>query len=74
YRSQPLHEWIYMGMKQITGSGGNPSVFRLAHDEDGLWLDNFWALPDHEWYPVYEFVFRLRPRSSEQTTTAEVHP
>ena len=36
YRNQPLNEWIYMGMKQITDSDGKPDVFRLARYDDGL--------------------------------------
>ena len=60
YRNQPLNEWIYMGMKQITDSDGNPHVFKLARHDDGLWLHDHWALPDNEWNPDNKFVFRLR--------------
>ena len=60
YRNQPLNEWIYMGMKQITDSDGYPCVFELGRSGDGLWLDGFWARPDYEWAPGYAFVFRLR--------------
>ena len=60
YRNQPLNEWIYIGMKQVTGSGGHPSVFKLERLVDGLWLDDYWAEPDDEWYPGCKFVFRLR--------------
>lgn len=64
YQNQPLGEWIYMGMKQITGSGGGPCVFRLGRDGGGLWLRGDGALPDYEWRPGYEFVFRLRKSES----------
>ena len=60
YRNQPLNAWIYMGMKQITGSGGGPSVFRLGRSVDGLWLDDDWATPLDTWHPDLVFVFRLR--------------
>jgi hypothetical protein len=52
YRNQPLNEWIYMGMKQITDSDGRPNVFRLARHDDGLWLRGHWARPDNEWDPA----------------------
>ena len=60
YRNQPLNEWIYMGMKQITDSGGNSSVFRLERHDDGLWLCDYWAEPGDGGHPDYKFVFRLR--------------
>lgn len=49
-----------MGMKQITGSGGDPHVFLLGRGGDGLWLDGGWARPGSEWGSDNEFVFRLR--------------
>ena len=64
YQNQPLGEWIYMGMKQITDSGGRPSVFRLEHDDDGLWLYGDWAGPNREWYSDDKFVFCLRKSES----------
>jgi hypothetical protein len=64
YQDQPLGEWIYVGMKQITDSDGNPLVFWLARDADGLWLHDHWAKPDREWNPVDRFVFRLRKLDS----------
>jgi len=65
YQNQPLNEWIYIGMKQITDSGGRPDVFRLARNDRGLWLDDrSWAGPDDEWGPGGEFVFRFRKSNS----------
>lgn len=64
YRNQPLGEWIYIGMKQITDSDGDPSVFSLGHGGGGLWLSFDWARPSIEWSPSYEFVFRLRKTES----------
>lgn len=64
YRNQPLNEWIYMGMKQITDSVGFPFVFGLGRDNHGLWLHDFWAKPDNEWAPDLKFVFRLRKSES----------
>jgi len=39
YMDQPMNEWIYVGMKQISDSGGIPDVFELEHFDDGLWLN-----------------------------------
>lgn len=60
YKDQPLNEWVRIGMKQITDSDGDPSVFGLGRDDDGLWLHSTWARPDDEWYPDLESVFRVR--------------
>jgi hypothetical protein len=51
-------------MKQITVSGGDPDVFNLGRDEDGLWLHCAWARPGCTWNPVGEFVFRFRKSES----------
>ncbi|MDP1707249.1 MAG: hypothetical protein Q8L30_01730 [bacterium] len=64
YQNQPLNEWIYMGMKQITDSDGYPDVFELERDVDGLWLRDDGARPDRGWNPDRRFVFRLRKSES----------
>jgi len=60
YKDQPMDEWLYIGMKQITDSDGLPFVFGLYRGADGLWLDGLWANPDNTWLPGDEFVFSLR--------------
>lgn len=60
YKDQPLGEWVRIGMKQITDSAGDPNVFSLGRDDDGLWLSHAWAKPDRTWDPGIEFVFRFR--------------
>ncbi len=57
---QPLREWYYIGMKQITDRDGDPGVFELERDGDGLWLRSRWARSDRRWILDDEFVFRLR--------------
>jgi len=64
YTDQQTGEWFYVGMKQITDSDGRLYVFNRGRDEDGLWLDDYWARPDYEWSPGHEFVFCLPTRSS----------
>lgn len=64
YTDQPLGEWFYIAMKQISGRDGLPSVFRLGRYGDGLWLDDSWALPADGWFPGPGFVFRLRKLES----------
>jgi hypothetical protein len=60
YKNQPMNEWLYMGMKQITGRSGSPDVFELGRRGVGLWLDGRWAEPVSEWGPDDEFAFCLR--------------
>ncbi len=60
YKDQPLEEWVRIGMKQITGQGGDPDVFGLVRYDDGLWLYSGWALPGNAWNPGNGFVFRFR--------------
>lgn len=49
-----------MARHTITDSNGNPNVFNLERNEDGLWLNNNWANPDNRWNSENEFVFGLR--------------
>jgi hypothetical protein len=60
YKDQPMNEWLYMGMKPITDSDGNPAVFGLDRDTDGAWLYSRWAGPALQWGPERGFVFSLR--------------
>ncbi|OGF21620.1 hypothetical protein A2316_00950 [Candidatus Falkowbacteria bacterium RIFOXYB2_FULL_38_15] len=60
YADQPTDEYLYIGMKQIAGSGGYPDVFGLRRGDAGLWLDVDWAEPARRWSSVAQFVFRLR--------------
>jgi len=69
YTDQPMEEWFYVGMKQITDSGGRPGVFHLARNEDGLWLRDSWAAPDYKWRPHGEFVFSLRKSETQKPQT-----
>jgi hypothetical protein len=66
-KDQPLGEWYFIGMKQIAGRRGDPSVFYLVRNEDGLWLDDGWAFPVGKWNPDDEFVFALRKETETQT-------
>lgn len=56
---QPLNEWLYIGMPQITDSNGHPNVFRLDRRGDGSWLHGGWARSDSQWRPKSEFVFSV---------------
>jgi hypothetical protein len=62
YMDQPMNEWLYIAMKQITDRHGYPRVFCLVRYADGTWLRSYWAAPGSLWYPGYEFVFRLSKR------------
>lgn len=60
YTNQPMGEWFFIAMKQISDPDGGPSVFNLRHGDDGVWLYYHWAEPDDRWNPDNQFVFRLR--------------
>lgn len=62
YTNQPMNEYVYVGMKQISGSGGSPDVFVVERDDGGSWLNGGWAGPTGEWDAGSEFVFRLRKK------------
>jgi hypothetical protein len=59
YVNQPMNEWVFIGMKQIPARDGDPFVFDLERNEDGLWLNNNWADPEGGWSPGSEFIFYL---------------
>jgi len=57
---QPNGDWFYIGMKQISDSRGNPSVFDVSRDGDGkLRLSDGSATPDDPWSDINGFVFCL---------------
>lgn len=50
---------IWMSMKTIVGRDGDPSVFEVGCDDDGLWLDGGWAGPSGGWDPGFRVAFGL---------------
>lgn len=48
------------GVLYKTDRDGNPNVFNLNRNDDGLWLNNNWTNPTNRWNANYEFVFSLR--------------
>jgi hypothetical protein len=59
YADQPPSERLYVAMKPITASDGEPRIFVIAHSSDGLSLDAARARPDDRWAPDDTFVFCL---------------
>lgn len=72
YQDQPENEWLRIAMEPITDSGGNPRVFDLGRDGDGLWLSSSWAYPGREWNPDCKFVFRLRKSLDSSETSGDL--
>ena len=60
YTDQPMNEWVYVGMRPISGADGGSRVFRVERDDDGMWLSYGWADPTDVWFPSDQFLFRLR--------------
>jgi hypothetical protein len=48
------------GTSHKTDSDGDPNVFKLERNEDGLWLNDNWTNPDNHWNLDNKIVFRLR--------------
>jgi len=63
YKDQPLSGWLIIAMNVITVSVGGLSVFRVEHDDRGLWLSAGYGHPESFWGSDKHFVF-VRPVSS----------
>lgn len=63
YSEQPVGERVYVAMKPITASDGEPRIFVVEHNSNGLSLDAVRARPADEWPPEAIFVFFARPDS-----------
>lgn len=59
YADQPSGDRLYVAMKPITASDGEPRIFVVAHDSAGLSLDAARARSDDKWAPDATFVFCL---------------
>jgi len=66
YKDQPLNERLYIAMKPITASDGEPRIFVVANNAEGLSLDSARARPDDEWAPDDKFVFCNALKSASQ--------
>ena len=60
YKDQPMNEWLYMGIKPIADSDGNPHVLCVERSRDGLFLSARNADAGHEWGPGCRFVVSPR--------------
>lgn len=63
--NQPLGDYYWIGMKQITGRRGPPHVFGLGRREGRVWLLDGWAGPGDRWRPDAQFVFSLRKSETQ---------
>ncbi len=57
---QPLNDYYYIMHEPITDRDGDPGVFGLGRNADGLWLHGGWARPGNGWDPDDQVVFTLR--------------
>ena len=60
YKDQPKGEWLLIAMDPIAGSHGSPSVFGVAHDDEGLWLYGYYGNPEHDWSADDRWAFARR--------------
>jgi hypothetical protein len=66
YSDQPLGERLHIAMKPIKSGDGEPRIFVVAHDTNGLSLDAARARPDDYWAPDAIFVFSLGMRPAHE--------
>jgi hypothetical protein len=57
YKDQPQNERLYVAMKPIRSSDGEPRIFVLEHKADGMSLDAARARPDDKWRATDIFMF-----------------
>lgn len=60
----------YIAHEPIADRSGDPSVFGLVRDEDGLWLCDGWADPRRRWDPENRLVFALRNIEPDRVAVA----
>lgn len=63
--NQPLNEWYYIAMKQVSDRDGHPTVFYLERNDGDLSLDTCIGDPTDRWNIDYRLVFRVRQISPE---------
>jgi len=57
YKDQPPGERLHVAMMPIASSDGEPRIFVLVHNADGLSLDAARARSDDKWQPTDIFIF-----------------
>jgi hypothetical protein len=57
YKDQPVGERLFVAMKPIHSSDGEPRIFVVEHNDQGMSLDAARARPDDIWQPSDIFVF-----------------
>jgi hypothetical protein len=57
YLNQPLGEWLLGYMDPIADSSGDPEVFYVGRNEDGLWLYSSFAHPENTYSGGAVWVF-----------------
>lgn len=60
YRDQPMDEWLRIAMNPINDRDGDPTIFRLGHNADGLGLGRNDGDLGYDWDAGNRFVFRSR--------------
>jgi len=71
YSDQPRGERLYIAMKPITASDGEPRIFVVEHTSEGLSLDAARARHDDQWSPDDLFVFCVSDKSSAPNKSEE---
>jgi hypothetical protein len=64
YADQPQGEHLFIAMKPITASDGEPRIFVVEHTSVGLSLNAARARHDDQWSPDDLFVFCVADKSN----------
>lgn len=60
YKDQPKGEWLRVAIDPIRVLGGDPDVWDVGHDADGLWILGDCGYPGNFWNASNQWVFVRR--------------
>jgi len=60
YPDQPMDDYLWLAMEQITDAVGIPNVWDVGRDSDGSWLSSTWTYPGRRWRADFRIVFVSR--------------
>ena len=74
YADQPRGERLYIAMRPIAITGGEPHIFVVEHAAEGLSLNTVRALHNDRWFPDDLFVFCVDEKAHPCSADEEQDP
>jgi hypothetical protein len=59
YAGELRNKWVHIAMKPIAYRDSNSAIFRVNHEEEGLWMLEDQVESEQTWYLESPFLFRL---------------